>query len=50
MDEKIIEILDIEPINDNYFEQGLPDFIGKNYAKPIDNFWKTEIEYNGFQE
>lgn len=47
MDEKIIDISDIEPIEENYFQQGLPDFVGKEYAKPTDHFWQTQIEYNG---
>lgn len=37
----------IIPIEEDYFNNGMPDFVGYNYATPIDHFWQTEIEYNG---
>lgn len=38
-----------EPIEEieNPFLEGMPDFVGYNYAAPKDYFWLTEIEYNG---
>jgi hypothetical protein len=41
---------DIIPLEDTSFEEGMPDFVGSNYASPIDHFWQTEIEYNGTTE
>ncbi len=40
------ESIPIEEI-ENCFLEGMPDFVGSNYASPIDHFWQTEIEYNG---
>ena len=48
--ENTIDVENIIPLEDTAFEQGMPDYIGKNYAITKDNFWQTEIEYNGFNE
>jgi hypothetical protein len=32
---------------EDIFSEGMPDFVGSNYAIPKDYFWHTEIEYNG---
>lgn len=45
MEEEIIIPLDETEV---FFTEGMPDFVGYNYAAPIDHFWQTEIEYNGF--
>lgn len=39
-----------EPIEEeveDYFSDGMPDFVGYNFATPKDSFWQMEIEYNG---
>ena len=36
-----------EVIDEDMFSQGMPEFVGYNYAVPLDYFWLTEIEYNG---
>lgn len=41
--EKIVPVEDL----DSPFLEGMPDYVGLNYAAPIDHFWQTEIEYNG---
>lgn len=35
------------PFDEDIFSQGMPDFIGEDYAKPADYFWQSEIDYNG---